>query len=1025
MPHRSLRPAAFAAGLALVAVVQMALGAAPPAARSGSGAATPLHVAPPMAVEPIRPAPPLVTVPRSADARLPVTVESLQVDVDVAGAIAQTRIELTLRNPNDRPLEGRVQFPLQPGQAITGFALDFDGRLRDAVPVPKAQGRQVFEDVTRARVDPALLETTQGENQSIRVYPLPAHGTRRVRLELTEALPLDARGARAYRLPIEFAGRLASLAVDVRVAGVRPDDVTASVGAASLPVQADATGARATTRLAVAPDVPTGLVLSDRERPGLLDVRIRDREGAAVVTEAFRGDTYFHAEIPAPHRADAPRATPRTVAIVWDASGSGATRDHAREVALLDAYFRKVRATRVSLTVVRDVVEPVETFTIAGGRWDALRERLRTMTYDGATSRELWTAARDADLALLFTDGLANYGVARTIGSARSVPTFAFGAATSADAAALRAHAETTGGEYVDLALADTAAALRRLTHVRPRLVAIGGIDVADALAASPFADGGRYVVSGRLTAPRAELVLTTQDGGGRRETQRVSVIAVADARPFAARQWAQAKVAALAADASANAAAIERLGLEFRLPTPATSLLVLDAAADYARWNVEPPAGEPAMVAEVARLRAAARADGQRLRRDQLARVAAEYRQRAEWWTREFPKDSPPAAKIAAGAALEAAVADGGVRADRARANENRASAETRIAVPAAAPPATPAMAASRSAAAPGPAAEAPNDAAPSATVALRRWAPDSRYARRMRAAAAADVYAIYLDERPGYTNSTAFFLDAADILVERGRPSLAARVVSNLAEMDLEDRHVLRILAYRLLQMQRVSLALPVLERVRELAPDEPQSWRDLGLARARQGNAQGAVDALWHVVETPWHGRFPSIETIALAELNAIAAQTRASGRRVDTSFLPPELASNLPVRLRVVLAWDADDTDIDLWVTDPDGERAYYGHRLTRQGGAMSNDFTGGYGPEEFVLRDPKPGRYTVQANFYGHRQQVVAPSTTLMLALTTGFGMPDAKTQETIVRLSGAGDVVDVGAFEIAPTQAKR
>ena len=81
---------------------------------------------------------------------------------------------------------------------------------------------------------------------------------------------------------------------------------------------------------------------------------------------------------------------------------------------------------------------------------------------------------------------------------------------------------------------------------------------------------------------------------------------------------------------------------------------------------------------------------------------------------------------------------------------------------------------------------------------------------------------------------------------------------------------------------------------------------------------------------------------------------------------------------------VLGWDADDTDIDLWVTDPNGERAFYGHRLTYQGGRMSQDFTGGYGPEEFALRVAKPGRYKVQAQFYGHRQQVVAPATTLML-----------------------------------------
>ena len=121
-------------------------------------------------------------------------------------------------------------------------------------------------------------------------------------------------------------------------------------------------------------------------------------------------------------------------------------------------------------------------------------------------------------------------------------------------------------------------------------------------------------------------------------------------------------------------------------------------------------------------------------------------------------------------------------------------------------------------------------------ARIQLQKWLPDSPYARRLRAAAADQAYAVYLAERGNYRNSTAFYLDAADIFFEKKQPALALRILSNLAEMDLENRHVLRILGYRLLQAGQADLALPVLEKVLELAPDEPQSWRDVGLARAQ---------------------------------------------------------------------------------------------------------------------------------------------------------------------------------------------
>ena len=67
----------------------------------------------------------------------------------------------------------------------------------------------------------------------------------------------------------------------------------------------------------------------------------------------------------------------------------------------------------------------------------------------------------------------------------------------------------------------------------------------------------------------------------------------------------------------------------------------------------------------------------------------------------------------------------------------------------------------------------------------------------------------------------------------------------------MALENRHVLRLIAYRLLQAQQLELAIPLLRQVLALSPDEPQSSRDLGLALARQGHAQAAVDRLWDVL------------------------------------------------------------------------------------------------------------------------------------------------------------------------------
>ena len=183
---------------------------------------------------------------------------------------------------------------------------------------------------------------------------------------------------------------------------------------------------------------------------------------------------------------------------------------------------------------------------------------------------------------------------------------------------------------------------------------------------------------------------------------------------------------------------------------------------------------------------------------------------------------------------------------------------------------------------------------------------------------------------------------------------------MLSNLAEMDLENRHVLRMLGYRLMQAERPKLALPVFRKVLELSPEEPQSYRDLGLAYAADGQHQKAIDTLREVVVRPWHGRFPEVELIALAELNAIVATAGADARHQPHRPAAAEEPAARPARRAHLGRRQHRHRPVG---DRPERREGYYGNRLTYQGGRMSQDFTGGYGPEEFSLKRAKPGKYS--------------------------------------------------------------
>ncbi|MDR1581604.1 MAG: DUF2135 domain-containing protein, partial [Synergistaceae bacterium] len=268
---------------------------------------------------------------------------------------------------------------------------------------------------------------------------------------------------------------------------------------------------------------------------------------------------------------------------------------------------------------------------------------------------------------------------------------------------------------------------------------------------------------------------------------------------------------------------------------------------------------------------------------------------------------------------------------------------------------------------------------------------------------------------ERPDYENSVPFFIDVSYQLSGRGFEELSLRVLSNLAEMNLENRQILRVLGYRLLETGKAEQAVVIFRRVLALAGDEPQSYRDLALAQDAAGDKQSAVDNLYNVVERDFERGFPGIETIALAEMNAIIA---SSPKPLDTSKIDPRLIGNYPLDLRVVLTWDTDNTDIDLHVTDPNGEEAFYGAPLSYQGGRVSPDNTVGYGPEEYSLKKAKPGVYRVEVNFYANGAQLISDATTVQLDFFTHYGEKNQKKESVTMRLREAKDRIFVGEFEV-------
>jgi tetratricopeptide (TPR) repeat protein len=296
-----------------------------------------------------------------------------------------------------------------------------------------------------------------------------------------------------------------------------------------------------------------------------------------------------------------------------------------------------------------------------------------------------------------------------------------------------------------------------------------------------------------------------------------------------------------------------------------------------------------------------------------------------------------------------------------------------------------------------------------------VKGWDPKSPYMSKIKKASNMNqAYLIFLTEKKQYGTQPSFFLDVADYFIAKKETQKGLRILSNIAELELENHSLLRVLANKLLQLKQYSIALQLFKDLIELRPEEPQSYRDLGLAYEAMGNYNEAVKQLYHVVKEPFDNRFYGIELIAMNEINAILSKNPEG---INLDYIDKKLLKNMPVDIRVVLNWDADNTDVDLWVTDPNGEKCFYSNKLTRAGGRISNDFTQGYGPEEFMIRRAKPGYYKIEAHYYGTTTQSIQGKATLSVQFFKQFGTRHEQKEEITRRLNVTDEVIYLGTFK--------
>ncbi len=186
------------------------------------------------------------------------SLREMVVDVGIARGYARVNVRQVFENHTATIQEGTYRFALPPSAAVGDFAV-WDGLQRiPGVILEKKRARSIYQELTRQKIDPGLLQQGEEEDSegggraegarpsggslfSVSVAPIPALATKRLEIQYQQEIPLIALVGE-FRLGLKPPEGEAPVARSLTV-NVTLEDGTFEAMAGGLPLKATNGGA--------------------------------------------------------------------------------------------------------------------------------------------------------------------------------------------------------------------------------------------------------------------------------------------------------------------------------------------------------------------------------------------------------------------------------------------------------------------------------------------------------------------------------------------------------------------------------------------------------------------------------------------------------------------------------------------------------------------------------------------------------------------------------------------------------------
>lgn len=998
-----------------------------------------------------------------------VILKKLVIETKITGKISTNIVTMVFRNNSARIKEAKLTFPLPEGVNASGYALDINGKLRNAVPVEKEKAREVYETIKKQNVDPGILEKVEGNNFRTTIYPLNANGGERT-VQITYNYELKKSGeSYEYFLPLNYTSEIPEFSIRT--------SVFQNTEVPKLEEKPDGN-----FNFVKNGNVWIAEVNKTKYKPGNnLKINFPQNNLPNVLMQkASDNSSYFLVDINIKQN-EKEKKLPENVAIVWDNSLSGKKRDHEKEFALLKEYFNTNKNLKVKVYFINNTFDEGKTFKINNGNWEELKKYLSQTIYDGGTDFGQLKKIKEDEL-FFFTDGLSSFGELKLIWNK---PTYTISSSNNVNFGQLKFISNKTGGEFLNLNESNPQKEVRKLLFQPLKFLGVEKNDfVSEVYPSFTQTVSEDFVLSGILKGNQTSVKVNFGYGDEIIETKTIRLnsneqtIKDWDISKF----WAQKKLNELEIFEIKNKDEIKNISKQFGLVSNNMSLMVLENVEDYVKYEIAPPQELRNEYDEIVKNK---RNEKEEWTKDLMSDAEHMTEELKEWWKKDFqakkrktyPKPTSnepmqverpvetavynqesikvenlslpvaaPAAKTVESSPslaksdsitsdrsneIEEVVVMGYNRVTR---KESVTSSSVSVTSDRVTVRGVPSVSSNTQllsvqgrvegiVVTPRYENENASDIINSGRIEIKDVESNAEYMKLFKTAENSEkIYQVYLQNRKDYESLPQYYFDVSELLFKNNDKKTGLKVLSSIADLDIENEELYKLLAYKLKKTGTYDKELFITKKVLEWRPFDPQSYRDYALALEDNKLYQEALDNLYKVLTQSYTyelaDRDDGIEEVVVMEINQLITNYRS---QLDLKNINPKIITDLPVNIRVVINWNKDDTDIDLWVTDPNKEVCMYSHSSTEIGGRLSNDFTQGFGPEQFLLKKAVKGKYKIQTNFYSENQTGIAGPTAIMAEIYINYAT--GKQERKIVVFqnqkedNGSDKEILIGEFE--------